>query len=231
MNWFITGDTHRNFDKIEEYINDFFPVSSSLIILGDAGINYFLDESDNELKKRLNNLECNFYLVRGNHEERPENLPNMVEVYDDNVKGYIYMEPRYKKIRYFIDGEEYYINDQKTLVIGGAYSIDKDYRLAVGWNWFEEEQLNEEERDQILSKVKGKQYDTVLSHTCPESFKYCATKGNLIFGIDNTMELFLENIKESISYDRWYFGHFHEDLKCEDNAYCLFEYILPFGTI
>ena len=59
MNQFITGDTHRNFDKIEEYINDFFPVSSNLIILGDAGINYFLDESDNELKKRLNNLKQN----------------------------------------------------------------------------------------------------------------------------------------------------------------------------
>ena len=25
MNWFITGDTHRNFDKIEEYINELFP--------------------------------------------------------------------------------------------------------------------------------------------------------------------------------------------------------------
>ena len=68
---------------------------------------------------------------------------------------------------------------------------------------------------------------THIAHQRAE-IKYCATKGNLIFGIDNTMELFLENIKENISYDRWYFGHFHEDLKCEDNAYCLFEYILPF---
>lgn len=206
------------------------PEETGIIILGDAGLNFWLNNTDKKYKKLLNNQGYHIYCVRGNHEERPENLGYKLD-YDFDVFGMVYYDPDFDNIRYFVDSGEYQIGKYSVLVIGGAYSIDKDYRLAVGWNWFEEEQLNEEERDQILSKVKGKQYNTVLSHTCPESFKYCATKGNLIFGIDNTMELFLENIKENISYDRWYFGHFHEDLKCEDNAYCLFEYILPFGTI
>lgn len=28
----------------------------------------------------------------------------------------------------------------KTIVIGGAYSVDKFYRLSKGYNWFEDEQ-------------------------------------------------------------------------------------------
>ena len=37
------------------------------------------------------------------------------------------------------DGEVYNFNGVSTLVIGGAYSVDKYYRLALGYNWYESE--------------------------------------------------------------------------------------------
>ena len=47
---YITGDTHRDFSRL-------FDVDSNeedmLIVLGDAGINYFLNEEDKKFKKYL----------------------------------------------------------------------------------------------------------------------------------------------------------------------------------
>lgn len=39
-----------------------------MIILGDAGINYWLDMSDKELKGQLSGLDITFFCVHGNHE-------------------------------------------------------------------------------------------------------------------------------------------------------------------
>ena len=51
---YITGDTHREFDRIEEFCNEYETTGNDiLIILGDVGINYFLDESDDEIKEEL----------------------------------------------------------------------------------------------------------------------------------------------------------------------------------
>ena len=44
-----------------------------LIILGDAGINYFLNHFDDVVKEKLNKLGLIFFCINGNHEERAEN--------------------------------------------------------------------------------------------------------------------------------------------------------------
>ena len=49
---FITGDTHRDFYRLHS-----LPKNNTIIILGDVGINYFLNEEDEKLKKYLNDME------------------------------------------------------------------------------------------------------------------------------------------------------------------------------
>ena len=51
-----------------------------LIILGDAGINYFLNEEDIKLKEYLNNMNIKLFCIQGNHEERPENISTYKEI-------------------------------------------------------------------------------------------------------------------------------------------------------
>ena len=46
----ITGDTHREFQRLYQVQNN---EENILIILGDACINYFLDDRDSKLKKYL----------------------------------------------------------------------------------------------------------------------------------------------------------------------------------
>ena len=158
--------------------------------------------------------------MRGNHEERPENLGYIEHHYDENVKGYIMMEPDFPLIRYFNDGCDYEINGHPTLVIGGAYSVDKWYRLYRAEKagnsfsgWFEDEQLKDWEMASIENEVIGKKYDFVFTHTCPLDWE--PTDLFLSFvdqsQVDKTMENWLNKIKETFDWGLWCFGHFHED--------------------
>ena len=45
-----------------------------MIVLGDAGINYYANEQDIYLKNSLLQYPMTFFCIHGNHEERPENI-------------------------------------------------------------------------------------------------------------------------------------------------------------
>lgn len=74
---FITGDTHGDFSRFSNYN---FLEDDLVIILGDAGINYFLDNKDIIIKEELQKSKCKFFCIQGNHEERPENIPSYHEI-------------------------------------------------------------------------------------------------------------------------------------------------------
>ena len=57
MHFYITGDTHGDFNRIEAFCSEQeTTVDDVMIILGDAGINYFLNSRDEMLKSRLAEL-------------------------------------------------------------------------------------------------------------------------------------------------------------------------------
>lgn len=213
------GDVPSRLKSVKAAYPQFNPTETAIIILGDASFNYFLNKKDWKHKKHAAEFGYYIYCVRGNHEERPENLGYGV-FYDDNVEGMVYIDPDYSLIRYFIDGGEYTINGKSCLVIGGAYSVDKWYRLKMAdytgnkhSGWFKDEQLTEEEMSCIAEKVCGKYYDIALTHTCPLSwqptdlFLSCVDQTT----VDNTMELWLEELKDTFTWGVWCFGHYHAD--------------------
>ena len=205
---YITGDTHGTFSRllaptIEKTINNL------VIILGDAGINYYLDEIDKTKKDYLNNLGIKILSLQGNHEERPENISTYREI--DMYQGKAFIEDEYPNLIFAKNGEVYNIENNSFLVIGGAYSVDKYYRLRNHLNWFKDEQLSKKEQKHILKTTKDLKVDYVLSHTCP--YKYIPREAFLP-GInqdlvDNSMEHFLDKIEEQVDYDKWYCGHYH----------------------
>ena len=139
----LTGDTHRDFDRIEVFCEENCTTKDDvLIILGDAGINFFLDESDENLKGWLSGLPITFFCVHGNHEERPFNI----DTYEEQPwhGGLVYMEPKFPSLLFAKDGEIYDFGGSKAVVLGGAYSVDKFYRLYHGAPWFPDEQPDEE---------------------------------------------------------------------------------------
>lgn len=209
---YITGDTHRDFTRLN---NIKFNNNDMLIILGDAGINYFLNDEDIRFKEYLNGLNIKLFCIRGNHEERPENINTYKE--KNMFGGKVFVEDEYPNLIFAKDGEEYNMDGKSVLVIGGAYSIDKEYRLLYGHKWFKDEQLTKNEMNNIFKKANGKHFDIVLTHTCP--YKYEPKEMFISFidqsKVDKEMECFLNKIEENIDYDKWYCGHFHTEKKID----------------
>ena len=206
--FYITGDTHRDFSRLYKLKQN---KDDMLIVLGDAGINYFLNEEDKDFKNYLKSFKLKLFCIRGNHEERPENIKTYKETIIFGGKAYI--EKDYPNLIFAKDGEVYNIDGKSILVIGGAYSIDREYRLLYGHNWFKDEQLTKREMDNILAKVKNKHYDVVLTHTCPLKYelKEVFIEGLDQFKVDKSMEEFLDKIEDVITYDKWYCGHYHTE--------------------
>lgn len=218
-NYLISGDTHgKVVERLSHITPNYKPEETALIILGDAGINFWLNKTDLKNKKAISETGYRVYCVRGNHEERPENL-SIPTIYDGNIDGHVYMEEQFPNIRYFMDGHAYLINNHPTLVIGGAYSVDKWYRLSrynkdAKWTgWFKDEQLTQDEMDDILNRFKGKHFDFVLSHTCPYPWQPFDLFINGVdqTTVDNSMEYWLDDLSRQITWNAWLFGHFHQD--------------------
>lgn len=215
----LTGDTHGDrveFMDILGYCEYFETTKDDLmIILGDVGLNYHLDRMDREMKEFVEEFPITFLMIRGNHEERPENLSEYVEKHINTkmIEGDVFIEPEFPSL-IFADNGLLRIGDMSAYVINGAYSVDKPYRLANGSPWFKDEELFEWEKDKIRAEIsKLDHVDMILSHTCPT--KYIPEEAFLP-GLDQTtvsreMEDFLDEIEESVDYDRWYCGHWHID--------------------
>lgn len=231
-NWIFTGDTHGGMATITRVGNihrnmNCIPEETAIIILGDVGLNFYLNNTDKKYKKLLNDQGYHIYCVRGNHEERPENIPGMVLIDDENVGNLVWYEEAYPNIRYFVDGNAYNIDKYSILVLGGAYSVDKWHRLArAGYSrdeaetadpkrcgWFKDECLTLEEMQTISNKCDGKKFDFVLSHTCPLSWE----PSDLFLGfidqttVDKSMEIWMDDLKNKIDWRIWLFGHYHAD--------------------
>ena len=223
----LTGDCHGRVDErlgnIQRNMNIENPSDIAVIILGDAGLNFYLNGTDIRKKKLLSNYGFRIYCVRGNHEERPENLKYEL-AWDDDVMGEVYYDPINPEIRYFQDGEVYNIEGHRTLVIGGAYSVDKYYRLERAklgelYNvpqksgWFADEQLSDLEMQAIAYHHYGQEFDLILTHTCP----ICWEPNDLFLGfidqstVDKSMELFLDEVCHETKWKVWCFGHYHAD--------------------
>lgn len=228
MKFYVTGDKHGQFHTILQngIVKD---PNNAIIILGDAGINYYLRDLDDKLKKEISeNSQCMWYIVRGNHEARPQGIWSYEIVYDDLVGGDVYIEADFPNIRFFKDYGEYNINGYKVAVIGGAYSVDKWWRLQRagiysktdwGYNnpkrsgWFHDEQLTEDEMKKAEDLFVNKVYDFVFSHTCPLSFQPTDLFLSAVnqSEVDTSMEQWMDQLKDKMDWFVWLYGHYHDD--------------------
>lgn len=209
---YITGDTHRDFQRVRQFCNlEHTTQKDILIILGDAGINYIGDGLDDRCKNELKELPITLFCVHGNHERRPSTLKGYK--LSKFHGGLVYEEKRYPNILFAKDGEVYDFDGNKCIVIGGAYSVDKYYRLSKGYLWFADEQPSDETKQQVESKLEtvGRKIDIILSHTCPLKYVPTETLSPNIdqSTVDVSTEKWLDSIEDSTQYSKWYCGHYH----------------------
>ncbi len=228
--FYITGDTHGKFERIADFCATSHTCHDDvLIILGDAGINYYGGKKDIRLKEKLAALPITLFCLHGNHEARPVST-GLYELRPWNG-GQAYVEVAYPNLLFAKDGEIYELGGYRCFVIGGAYSVDKYYRLEKGFKWFSDEQPGDETKQTVEARLENIKWkvDVVLTHTCP--LKYEPTEVFLPFidqsGVDKSTEEWLDRIESRLTYQKWYCGHYHTE-KQVDKLEFLFESIQVF---
>lgn len=200
---YITGDTHGAFSRIKEFCEEFQTTKEDIIIiLGDAGINYY-GSGDKSLKRKLQKLPLTLFCIHGNHERRPETIKSYR--LDYFCGGEVYVEDEFPDLKFAKDGQIYDFDGKHYIVIGGAYSVDKYHRLARGTKWFPDEQPSEAikaEVDGVLAANNWQIYG-VLSHTCPLKYEPVEVFMPMIdqSTVDKSTETWLGRIEEKLEYE------------------------------
>ena len=151
--------------------------------------------------------------IHGNHEIRPHHIPTYKSKQWNG--GMVLYEEKYPNLLFAQDGEIFNMDGLTHLVMGGAYSVDKYYRLARGLHWFEDEQPDNEIKKRVEARLSELDWkvDIVMSHTCPT--RYVPTEAFLPgldqSTVDRSTEEWLDSIAERLDYKKWFCGHWHID--------------------
>lgn len=169
---YLTGDTHGRFERIVDFCSRReMDRENTFVILGDAGLNFYGGLRDALGKEQLAKLPCTFFCIHGNHEQRPG--PELGYELSSYHGGQVWVQPQYPNLVFAIDGEVYDFCGHSCLVIGGAYSVDKYYRLAMGYGWWPDEQPSPQIKEKVerVLEERNWQVDVVFSHTCPLKYE------------------------------------------------------------
>ena len=231
MSYYVTGDCHGNIYNIIHFLNYKTTTTDDvMILLGDAGLNYYLNDRDKRNKEILSEYPVTYLCIHGNHEARPESIAS----YTTKIwhGGVVFYEEEYPYILFARDGEVYDMDGSKVIAIGGAYSIDKEFRIMAGLPWFSDEQPSDAVKTYVEQQLENHNWcvDYVLTHTCP--LKYQPTELFLSSydqsKVDRSTEEWMSDIEKKLTYKKWYFAHYHAN-KSYNDAEMLFEGIKEMG--
>lgn len=213
---FVTGDTHRDIDIRKLSSGDFIQQETLtkddfVVILGDFGCVWSGEPEDSYWLDWLENKNFTTLFVDGNH----ENFDRLYDYPIDKWNG-----GKIRKIRssvfHLVRGQVFEIDKLKVFTMGGATSIDKEFR-EEGISWWAQELPSPEEyeeAEQNLYKVNWN-VDVVLTHTA--STKRMIDMGYLKENSD--LNQFFDMLEEKLRFKVWYYGHFHEERNMEGGKF------------
>ena len=189
------GDTHGLWGDLNVFLNKKKP--DILVVCGDFG---HWPGHDFASYKRIKNPNTKIYWCDGNHENHHDlrdrlnkGDPRRIMAVGDNI----YYVPRGRCLDLPFLGN--------TMFLGGAHSIDKQWRTP-GLDWFPEEILREADVSWVSPNVK---VDTIISHTCPEEFDIQIHGFEKLGKVSDPTRHVLSMMLEKYKPKKWYFGHWH----------------------
>ena len=242
---FATGDTHgdfRRFGKRVFYEQSGMTKEDYVIVCGDFGIwdgsvseNYWLDW--------LNDKPFTTLFVTGNHSNYE--LLNAYPADPWHGGAVQFIRP---SIIHLMRGQVFDIGGKRFFTMGGASSHDiadgildpaapdfKARRRALDArrgmyrinhvSWWKEELPNEGEYRVALQNLDtcGWKVNYVVTHCCPSSI--ADTVGRGLYQHDALTDFF-EEIKDKLDFDRWLFGHYHDNRVIDGKYILLYEQVV-----
>jgi hypothetical protein len=189
------------------------------VILGDGGFLWpGMEKIDTFNYKALACRKFPVLCVIGNHEpilgiENPEEV-------DIGIGNNVYKINNNPFVAYLKRGKIYFIEKYKFLVLGGALSIDKAWRVP-GKSWWEKEYWTPKEEQEVFKLLNNEnKFDYVLTHTGPKKINkiiFAEFSDTYSFKDKDKVALLNDKIDSIIKCKQWLCGHWHEDEYYYDN--------------
>ena len=246
---YITGDCHRNFSRFNTRS---FPEQKEMtkddyvIICGDFGGVWDKNGESKEETMLLDWLDCKSFttlVVDGNHENFDRLYQYPVEEWNG---GKIHrIRP---SVIHLMRGQIFTIDSKKIFTFGGASSHDidggilepddPDFKrkkriLDKGWrpyrinhlSWWKEELPSEEEMSEGYKNLleHNNTVDFIVSHCCASSTLVLIGHGMYEPDVLNS---YLEEIRQRVSFKKWFFGHYHDNRNVNSQEILLYEQII-----
>ena len=247
---YITGDCQRDFRRFNTRI---FPEQKEMtkddfvIICGDFGGVWSEGGEDSEeryLLKWLQEKPFTTLFVDGNH----ENFDRLYEEYPvKEWHGGNVHEIR-PSVLHLMRGQVFELCGKTFFTFGGASSHDvsggildrsdpgyqeKKRKLDRGWkpyrinhlSWWKEELASEEEMEEGRNNlaVHDNRVDFIVTHCCASSVQDAIGEG--LFQKDRETE-YLEEILQTVQFQKWFFGHYHDNRNVDEKKILLYEQII-----
>lgn len=249
---YVTGDCHQNFRKFNTKI---FPEQKEMtkedyvIICGDFGGVWNKEVENKEEKYLLDWLEEKPFttlFVDGNHE-------NFDRLYSYPVE--LWHGGKVHKIRpsviHLMRGQIYEIDGKSFFTFGGASSHDiesgildpedPDFKEKKKWldrewrsyrvnhiTWWAQELPSEEEMQEGRANLAAhdNQVDFIVTHCCATSTQMLIDAQKLKPDIETD---YLEEIKRTIQFKKWLFGHYHDNRNVSKKEILIYEQFVRIG--
>ena len=248
---YLTGDTHGQFRY--RFTVSGFPEQRNMskddyvIICGDFGGIWEANGESRQEKYWLNWFEerpFTLLFIDGNHEnfERIYSYPEM-EWHGGRVHE---IRPH---VLHLCRGQVFEIDGKTIFTFGGAASHDitggilepddPDYRkkkkqlnegiLPYRINhitWWEQEMASDEEMEEGLKNLAryDNSVDYIVTHCCSTGTQDFIGKKE--YYEPDRMTDYFEKIKNMVSYRKWFFGHYHENMNVNDKEILIYEQMI-----
>lgn len=246
---FVTGDCHAKFNKFSV---ENFPEQKEMtrddivIVCGDFG----LWNDNNEERywfKWLSEKNFTVVFVDGNHE-------NFDRLYSDEFPIVDFHGGKAHKIRnniyHLMRGYVFEFDGKKFFCFGGAsshdisdgildranFDSDEEFMATVkDWykrwkkfrinhiSWWKQELPTEDELTFGLQTLirNGNKVDYIISHCCPQEVaSLCG------FREPDVLTQWFNMVSHTVQFDKWYFGHYHDNRKIMGKFILLYESIV-----
>ena len=221
---FVTGDTHIPID-ISKLNSKNFPQQKELtkndyvIICGDFGGVWYGNKKDDYWLDWLEEKSFTTLFIDGNH----ENFAALSQ-YDEcswNGGKVQFIRP---SVIHLMRGYVFDLEGMKIFAMGGARSVDRMFRTEnVSW-WREEMPSAEEiQRARQNLAINDNQVDIMITHDAPKSI---ARMIDIAKSEDDELMPFFDELRNTVGYRHWYFGHFHVDWKIDDSHTVIYNKII-----
>lgn len=221
---YLTGDVHCPYDIAKLNTRNWpeqklLTRADYLIVCGDMGIVWDGSHTDRYWQNWFQNKPFTTLFVDGNHENH--DLLDQMPI--EEWKGGKIHRIR-PNVYHLLRGQVFEIDGISLFSMGGASSHDKEYRQE-GVSWWPRELPNHLEYCEALENLEqhGWKVDLVVTHCAPNCVQDVLKDG---YFYDKLTRFFDEVLLKNLSYENWFFGHYHTDIDIDERLHGIYEKIV-----